>query len=153
MSDQVPVSVKARLAYASAAREVSDYARGLVGDTATPMLPGERIRAARRLRVAAATALDRAVLIELVDGTSWLEVADSLGLSEQTTRDRYGPTVTRWLQDQPPAIDLAVYGDFTTGMTVDPDPAGTAASIDAWYRRHAEPWEQPESQPVSRALL
>lgn len=149
------VGVRARLAYAVASREVADYARGLVGDTATPMLPGERIRAARRLRVLALSVLDRAVLVELAAGASWANVADALGLPEAEVRRRYQETAARWVSGQSPDeadLDLSIYGDFSTGLHPDSDPEGMAAALDAWYLRHSEPWDERADGPVTRAL-
>ena len=60
-----------RLAYAVAARDTADHARSLIGDLSTPLHVGDRIRAARQLRIHALTVLDRAVLIERADGASW----------------------------------------------------------------------------------
>lgn len=138
------------MAFAVAARETADYARGLVGDVGTPQLPGERIRNARRLRLLTLSLLDRAVLIEALTGTSWPEIADALALPEDETRRRYEPTVQQW------AVELAkqdpsIYGDLTVGMRHDADPEGTAAALDAWFSRHAEPWDGADT-PVTRAL-
>lgn len=143
---------RARLAFAVAGREASDYARGLVGDVGSPQLPGERVRNARRLRLLALSVLDRAVLIEALTGTSWAEIAEALAMPEDEVRRRYEATVEQWARELPAAmLDATIYGDLTTGLRHDHDPEGTAAAIDAWYSRHAEPWEGADT-PVQRAL-
>ena len=147
------IGVRARLAFAVAARESADYSRGLVGDVGTPMLPGERIRAARRLRVLAMTILDRAVLVELAAGTSWAEVADNLALPEAEVRRRYEEGFMVWSEGEPPiGLNMTLWGDFGTALDPDSDPAGMAAALDLWFGRHSEPWEQATDQPVSRIL-
>lgn len=143
---------RARLALAVALRESSDYARGLVGDVGVAHLPGELIRNVRRLRLIDLTALDRAVLVEALTGTSWAELAAALALPESEVRRRYEETVDLWTRQLPAGeVDATIYGDLTTGLRHDHDPEGTAAAVDAWYRRHAEPWDGEDS-PVSRAL-
>lgn len=141
---------RARLALAVAAREAADYAHGYVGDVSVPMPAGERIRSVRRLRLMALAVLDRAVLVELADGASWQEVADSLGLPLDETLRRYQETADLWAgADGPQAAGV---GDFEVGLAGDLDPAGTAAALDAWYVRHAEPWDARVDRPVSSAL-
>lgn len=143
---------RARLAMAVAGREAADWARGTVRDVATPMLPGERIRQWRRLRAMALTGLDRAVLVELLEGSTWDQVADALGLPVGETRRRYEETFALWCEELPPtAMDATIFGDFTTGLRQDPDPEGTARALDSWAARHAEPWEAVE-EPVTRSL-
>lgn len=143
---------RAYLALAVAAREASDFARGIVGDLGTPMLRGERIKQARRLGMLRLTVLDRAVLAELSDGASWDEVALELGLTEREARARYERTWVEWQAMTPE--DAADFGDFTLGLHGDLDIHGTAESIDAWWNRHAEPWDSTETRhPVTRALV
>lgn len=150
---QVSTGQRARLAFAVAGREASDYFRGQVGDAATPMLPGERIRSARRGVALAITAVDRAVLCELLAGTSWEEVAVALGVPEAFARQKYERTFALWSADLPAeGMDATLYGDFTIGLRQDGDPEGTAETLDLWYARHSEPWDENSSRPVSRVL-
>lgn len=143
--------VRARLALAVAAREAADLARGVVGDVSTPMRPGERIRAARRIRLMSLSIVDRAVLAELSDGTSWDDVAVALGIDADTARRRYEPT---WLDWQAGDVDdEADFGDFSVGLPGDLDLPGTAATLDSWWVRHAEPWETADrTNPVAQVL-
>lgn len=137
---------------AVALREVADYGRGMVGDVGAAHVPGELIRNARRLRLLALSALDRAVLIEALSGTSWDVIADALVMPVGEVRRRYEETVTLWSQALPTGeVDATIYGDHTTGLRHDHDPEGTAAALDGWYNRHMEPWED-EDTPVQRAL-
>lgn len=143
---------RARLAFAVAGRDSADYARGLVGDVGTPQLPGERIRAARTLRLLGLSVLDRAVLIEALTGTSWAAIAEALALPESEARQRYETTVQLWSKELPAGqLDATIFGDHTTGLRHDLDPEGTAAALDAWFQRHAEPWDGADT-PVTRAL-
>lgn len=150
--DSYNAGARARLAFAVAGRDTADYARGLVGDVGTPQLAGERIRNARRVRLLALTMLDRAVLIEALTGTSWAAIADALALPESEARKRYEETVEKWARALPTGVlDATIFGDATTGLRHDHDPEGTAAALDAWFQRHAEPWEGADN-PVTRSL-
>jgi hypothetical protein len=145
-------AARARIALQQADKEAADYARGLVGDVATPHRPGELIRAHRKLRMLTLTGLDRAVIVEYLAGATWEQLAAALGLSVQETQARYAETCELWEQAIDP--DDADYGDWTVGLRGDDDLAGTAETLDAWYRRHAEPWETPieGDGPATRAL-
>lgn len=144
---------RARLALVVADQEAADYAYGLVGDAATPMPPGELIRAHRRLRLRTLTGLDRAVIVEYLSGTTWEQIAAALGLSLEEAQARYQETCEMWAAERR-ADDTADFGDFTIGLHGDDDLEGTAAALDSWYKRHAAPWGTPEEGPgpVTRAL-
>lgn len=136
---------------AKAAEQNADLARGLIGNVSTPMVRGELIRMARRNRLAGLAPTDHAVLAELADGATWEEVADALCLDVDAARRIYEPTWQEWRDATPEeAADL---GDFGIGLNGDPDLEGTAATIDQWWRRHAEPWETVDENPVSRLLV
>jgi hypothetical protein len=143
---------RARLAFAVAVREAADYARGLIGDVGVDHMPGELIRNARRLRLLALSGLDRAVLVERLAGTSWEQIAEAMVLPVDEARRRYEETVDLWMQELPAGeVNAVIYGDHTTGLRHDHDPAGTALALDQWWNRHLEPWED-EDTPVQRAL-
>jgi hypothetical protein len=145
-------AARARLALAVALRESADYARGIVADVGTQHRPGELIRHARTLRLLGLSALDRAVLIEALSGTSWECIAEALVMPVSVARRKYEPVVELWMRELPAGeVDATIYGDLTTGLRHDHDPEGTAVSVDAWYNRHMEPWEE-EDTPVQRAL-
>ena len=144
---------RARLAFAVALRESADYARGLISDVGTDHAPGELIRNTRKLRLLDLSALDRAVLIEALSGTSWACIAEALvmPMTEAAMR-KYEPVVALWRQELDAGeVDATIYGDLTTGLRHDHDPEGTAVSVDAGSNRHMEPWEE-EDTPVQRAL-
>lgn len=147
------VAGRARVALAVAARDSADLARGLVGDVSTPMVAGELIRKARRVRREALAIVDRAVLVELATGASWAQVAEAAGLPEDDVRRIYGPSWAAWADGDPQEhADVSEQG---VGLLGDSDLAGTAHSIDMWWRRHAEPWEDTDNPvgPVVRGLV
>lgn len=151
MSDK-STYVRARIALAVAARELADLARGVVGDVSTPMVTGERIRAARRVRMQTWTLLDRAVLAELSDGATWVDVAQALGVPAEEAERRYAQTWAEWSAGR--ADDGDDFGDFGIGLRGDLDLEGTAESLDQWWRRHSEPWEaSTNATPVGRVLV
>lgn len=141
-SDQA--RVRANLALAVAARDTADHARGLVGDLGRANMTGDLIRAARRVRALAMATLDSAVLVEVAAGRDWAEIALALGLTEGETRRRYAETAQLWLDgEDSTALELAVFGSVGEAMHPDSDPAGLAESLEQWYLRHAEPWDEP----------
>lgn len=145
--------VRARIALAVVGRELSDLGRGMVGDVSTPMAPGELIRKARRPRLASLTLVDRAVLAELSQGTSWDVIAAALCKPVEEARRIYEPTWAAWLAGD--FDDDADFGDFGIGLRGDLDLEGTAQSLDQWYNRHSEPWDSPyvHRDPVSQVLV
>lgn len=147
------LNARARVALAVALRDTADLARGLVGDVSTPMVTGELIRKARRVRRDALAVVDRAVLVELANGASWAEVADAVGLDVEDALRVYGDTLEAWLAAEQDALDD---GDQGVGLIGDQDLPGTAHSLDQWWRRHADPWDVPagiEGYPVARSLV
>lgn len=142
---------RAVLSVASAAREVADAAYTVVRNMPEPSTTRERIRAWRRVRLRALTGLDRCVLVELMHGATWEEVADGYGLTPDEMRRRFEPTLRTW-QIGALRPDPGATGEFSPGMPYDPDPAGTAAALDFWAERHAEPWMEWSGCPVSRAI-
>lgn len=147
------ITGRTRVALAVASRDTADLARGLVGDVSTPMVTGELIRKARRMQREAIAAKDRAVLVELSQGATWNEVADALGLPVADALRVYGDTWEAWKDGEwAESLDS---GDQGVGLIGDTDLAGTAHSIDMWWRRHAEPWEGDATGPgpVVRALV
>lgn len=145
--------VRARLSLAVAGREIADLGHGIVGDVSAHMAPGELIRKARRPRLMSLTLVDRAVLAELSQGTSWEQVAQALSVDTDEAVRRYKPTWEQWQAGD--LDDEADFGDYGIGLRGDLDPEGTADALDAWYRRHAEPWEDnsPDVRPVRKVLV
>jgi hypothetical protein len=143
-------NARARVALAATARELADKARNIVGNVSTPMLPGERIRSARRVRLEALALVDRAVLAELADGATWDEVAEALSMTPTQAKTIHAPAWELW-QNGGDADELD-FGDHGVGLPGDPDLAGTAATLDQWWRRHADPWETTDDMPVTHAM-
>lgn len=148
--------VRARVSLAVAAQEAADLSRGVVGDVSTPMSAVERIRKARRVRLVSLTVVDRAVLAVLSEGASWEEVAEGLGYRDapgETAVERakriHGPTWDQWLLGD--LDDDADFGDYGIGLRGDNDMAGTAATLDQWYVRHAD-YLEPDAAPVTRVF-
>lgn len=138
MTQQSPY-VRARVSLAVAARDVAEQGRVIVGDISTPMPPGERIRAARRVRLLTWSLIDRAVLAELSDGATWDQIAEALGTSRFEAQRRYA---SMWVQWQGGLAENEIDGDeHSLGLRGDLDLAGTAQSLDQWWLRHSEPWE------------
>ena len=130
---------RARVAFAVAASEVSDYARDLVGDVAAPPAhPGALLRQVRLLRVADLTLLDRAVIVERLSGASWDDIADALSLPVDETIRRHAETCDLW---------AAAGADDGEDWTV-----GLARDLDAWHARGQAPWSTCVDAPVTRAL-
>lgn len=142
--------VRARLALAVAAQQCADLCRGIVGDVSTPMGPGERIRKARRTRLQTLSIVDLAVLAELSEGRTWEQVAAALSVDVAEAERTYAPI---WAQWEAGDYDGPDFGDFSVGSRNDPDLAGTAAALDSWWVRHAEPWDTPAEKPVTQVLV
>jgi|GEM_PF-5811666 len=136
---------RAAVALAVAGRDAADFARNFTRDVPTSHPTGERIRNARRLRMLSLVVLDRTVLLELLEGADWQELSDALGIPAEEVERRYRHTWEVWKSNlAADDLDPNLFGDHTTGLPHDPDPMGTAETIDAWLFRHAEPWEDPQ---------
>ena len=136
------------------ARDISDAARDLVADIATPHAPGELVyRVRHQLRLATIPAVDLAILIEAFDGTPWEVLAEATRLPVDELRARYEPVLDMWRAgvDEAPA-GAAVYGPAIPALMADADPVGTAAALDEWVARAHDPRDDAEAHPVTRAL-
>lgn len=149
--DAAQVQARAQLSLAQGVRDLADHARGVVGDVLVPMTAGERIRSVRELRIIAQAMVDRTVILEALSGSTWAEIADAFGLPDGELKRRYGSTVDMWRAGQPVNdFTTSIAGDLVVGTLDDPDPAGTAQSIDQWYARHADPWDENETRFAER---
>ncbi|MGL5816638.1 MAG: hypothetical protein ACRCYR_03675 [Phycicoccus sp.] len=145
-------TARAEVAVVAATRDLADYALGVAGEVTTSRPHTARIHDARKLRVLALTVLDRTVILEVLAGASWEDIARALMLPLEVTVQRYSPVVEKWRAGAPAGqVDASVYGDLTTGLPADHDPEGTAESLDAWIDRHLEPWQ--DRGPRLRARL
>lgn len=141
---------RARVAFAVAASEASEYARRLVAEVAEPQPFGELIRQVRLLRVADLTLLDRAVIVERLAGASWDSIAQALGLPRDETIRRHAETCWLWASALPE--EPATSGEFAVGTVDDADLARTADAVDAWFARTAAPWDAPVDAPLARVV-
>lgn len=145
------LSTRARVGMAVNARDVADSARALLGDACAPLPHDELIRKARLLRAQTQTLVDRAVMAAIADGADWAEVAAAVGMPEADARTIYEPTWEVWLEPgSEPELDR---GDMEVGTMRDADLAGTADTLDQWWRRHADPWEKADAPGPVRALV
>ncbi|MFD7829359.1 hypothetical protein [Streptomyces sp. MJM8645] len=142
-------AARAQVAAAVAQRDVAQFAAALVGTTSTRRPARDRIREVRHLRALALEALDRTVITARLEGTSWEELGAALLLDPDTARVRYEAAVTRW--SAPGGSAASGPGD-----PGDPDVAGTAELLDAWYAAAnvaLDPQvDEPVDRPVSRIL-
>ncbi|MGW7090121.1 hypothetical protein ACWGH2_42430 [Streptomyces sp. NPDC054871] len=131
-------AAEARLIAAVHAREVADFARGIVGDSSSDVAAADRIRAARRLRLLSLQVLNWTVRAEVLSGTPWPELAAGLGRDERTLRAEFEASTLQWAEDneaEPESADQSL---------------ATAEALDAWYKRHADELLDPATEaPVS----
>ena len=143
------ITARARVATAASARELADDARAQVARAADgPAV--ELVREWRRLRVEALAGLDCAVILMLLEGASWADVACALGRDEAVVRAQYLPQLHAWTS----GVDAqAVPVDLTARVRNDDDPVTTAHALDQWLARHTDPWEEPPRADLLAALL
>ncbi|KIF04162.1 hypothetical protein PL81_20345 [Streptomyces sp. RSD-27] len=136
--DRSEQAADARLIAASHAREVSDFARGIVGATSNTATAADRLREARRLRLLALQVLNWSVRAEVLDGTPWTEIAAALGRDADAVRAEFESGTLQW-------ADLALRDPDRTERRV-----AEAEDLDNWYRTHAVDFLDPaEDAPVS----
>jgi hypothetical protein len=149
----------ARLGYALASVEISDYTAAVVPTSNDKLAdPGEFITQARRVRKMAMELLVRAVLLERALGHSWKQIAHAHGYSEKWVREKYEPIEQEWLallDGAPPSeagtIEMAYL--MTDVPLTDTEIRETAAELDAWcYRRRDENSPEPTLRLVSDGL-
>ncbi|OEJ21004.1 hypothetical protein [Streptomyces subrutilus] len=130
--------ILARITAARAARDLSDLARQVVGASATPATPADRLIAARRLRQLANALVDYTVVAEALSGTSWESMAAALSRHDAATlQGEYEDSVEDWA-----ALDAGVLDEG----------AQSAPDLDAWYLRHREDADPAGETPVSDLL-
>lgn len=89
------LTARARDAVVTTALEMADAMAGIALDP--PMSAYARLRDARRVvRAASLSLFDQMVMLELIRGASWDEVASALGLDVDTARYRYEETLEQW---------------------------------------------------------
>ncbi|MFB8025895.1 MULTISPECIES: hypothetical protein [unclassified Streptomyces] len=135
--DNASQASEARLIVAGHAREVSDFARGIVGGTAGPADTADRIVAARRLRLLSLQVLQWTVRAEWLKGASWAEIAAALDRDEETVRAEFEVGTEQW------AVRAGAEAN-AEGRSV-----AAAVALDEWYRAHAGLLDPAVNSPVS----
>ncbi|MEU7228948.1 hypothetical protein [Streptomyces chrestomyceticus] len=136
--DRSQQAAQARLITAEHAREVADFARGIVGGLSEEGTAADRILAARRLRLLSLQVLQWTVRAEVLAETPWPELAAALGRDEESVRAEFEAGTEQW------ASRAAVDPDAESGSVE------TARALDAWYRQHADALLDPEREaPIS----
>ncbi|WP_030372355.1 hypothetical protein [Streptomyces rimosus] len=131
-------AAQARLITAEHAREVADFARGIVGEISGEGTAADRILAARRLRLLSLQVLQWTVRAEALAGTPWSELAAALCRDEDSVQAEFEAGTRQWAERQ------AADPDAESGA---PE---AARALDAWYRRHADALLDPEKEaPVT----
>jgi hypothetical protein len=143
----------AHLALGVAARETSDFARGLVPTgPARSGYDGALLADAVRIAELAQRVLAAAVVVERADGTTWEEIGEALGITRQSAHKRWQPTVAAW-DDQLEQASTPGPGAEDDPVARAAGPTLVAAELDEWVVRHREPRDPIEGEhPVSEVL-
>jgi hypothetical protein len=131
---------QARVALSVAAREVSDYARGLVPADDRGSGAGEIVERAAQLVEDARSVLERAVVYEREQGVSWQTIGAALGISRQTAHERFAEAERRW-QDalRRPYAEAGPGGWQALRLPEGAeDPERWGQQLDSWVIRHRE---------------
>ncbi|GJF01458.1 hypothetical protein PSD17_04220 [Pseudonocardia sp. D17] len=140
------------LALAATARELSDFARGLVaspspGDSG---YDGALLVDALRVRELAEQVLNAAILTERLTGTGWSELADELGAGAAEVQQRWQPAVAAWDHQVEHA---AAFGSTSNTPRAVAEPVAVADELDQWVSTHHETGDPPVGQqPVTSGL-
>ncbi len=139
---------RARVAFALACKNLSNYARGAVPTNSDRHVrPGEFVEMAARVVSDAQHALQLAAVLERERGTSWEDIGDALEISKQAAHGRFAGAHERWRQQlaEPWAPDRGELGAE--------DPATWTRRLDEWVIRHREHTDpDPGEHPVSGNL-
>jgi hypothetical protein len=131
---------QARVALSVAAREVSDFARGLVPADDRGSGAGEIVERAAQLVDDARSVLERAVVYEREQGASWQTIGAALGISRQTAHERFAEAERHW-QDalRRPYAEAGPGGWQALRLPEGAeDPERWGKQLDSWVIRHRE---------------
>jgi hypothetical protein len=152
-----------RLAVSMEASELADSARGwvhivdgTVRRTGSGGARGQVIEDVRRLVSQAEHVLEWVVIYELEGGTSWEDIADTLGITEEQAKERYGEADRRFRESL--AEPEATAGDGRQYIRLHPavhEPEVWAPRLDEVVIRHREPtdYDKDDPAPVSGHLV
>ncbi len=142
----------ARLALGAVARELSDFARGLVASPSPggSGYDGALLVDALRVRELAEQVLHAAVLTERLTGTGWSELADELDAGAAEVQQRWQPAVTAWDHQVEHAAAFGASPDTPRAIA---EPAAVADELDQWVSTHQEAGDPPIGEhPVTSGL-
>jgi len=124
----------------AAAKELSDYARGLVPADDRGSGAGEIVERAAQLVDDARGLLDRAVVYEREQGASWQTIGAALGISRQTAHERFAEVEQRWKDAlRRPSADSGAGARWAQRLPAGADdPERWGQQLDAWVLRHHE---------------
>ncbi|HET9653823.1 MAG TPA: hypothetical protein VFP72_00580 [Kineosporiaceae bacterium] len=149
MSDTVLPADRARIAYGVALRETADRCYDLLaqaGDRTGSLR--ERADAVRRMRAETALAWQRWVLTELLEDTSYEEIAAVIpGMAAETLRAQFADVVALWSTPDPEASGVDT--EHRIGTANDGDPHGTAATLEGWLARHRDATSAPATALIT----
>lgn len=158
----LPQHAAARVSYAKAAAEISDYAAAVVPTSSDNLAePGEFITQARRARTMAMALLVIAVLLERALGRSWKQIAHAYGQSEQWVRATYAPVEAEWIDSlngrAAAEYETVEMASLIAGLreipVTDIEVRKAAAELDAWCeRRRDQNMPSPTTRLVSDGL-
>ena len=143
---------QARLVLSTAAKELSDYARGLVSADDRHSGPGEIVERAVQLVDDARGVLERAVVYEREQGASWQTIGAALGISRQTAHERFAEVERHWKDAlRRPYAEAGPGGRRMNRLPPGADdPERRGQQLDAWVIRHRDPADRDGGEhPVS----
>lgn len=146
---------RARVAFALACQQVSDYARHAVPTRSDGYArAGEYVEMGARLLSEAQQVLELAVILEREKGTSWEDIGAALDITKQTAHERFSAAFQRWrarlaepwVPDRGGLLSLQLQDGAE-------DPEKWARVLDDWVLRHRERSDvDPGEHPVSGNL-
>ncbi len=145
----------ARLALSVAARQLTDFARGLVPISADGAAPdGALFADALRLLSLAERVVEWTAVYERLAGTGWPVLGEVLGVTKQSAHERYAEAEKRFRKAlaEPETTNEfgAPYNRLPAGAD---DPEYWAAELDRWVVHHREPHDVDHGEhPVSAGL-
>ncbi|SDH69232.1 hypothetical protein SAMN05421505_120100 [Sinosporangium album] len=145
----------ARVGASNTAKEIADYAAGLVPTTDDRnALPGEFLDRAARLRVMAAELLHRAVTVELMRGTTWDTIAARLRLTVEAARRQFEHCDLTDMADTDGTHGVwAVLAETCVSPvpgSCGPDPGRVALQLDDWHTAYSTAQPDTAGAPPPR---